>query len=110
MNLLSSDDTLADALLGHAKAEHEGLWRLPLHPPYKTLLRAEWGQIKNVGSREAGAATAALFLQHFVAEDKSWAHVDIAGNAFLEKSNRYYASGGTGEIVRTLASWIESLA
>ena len=34
--------------------------------------------IKNVGGRAAGATTAALFLQHFVTDDVTWAHLDVA--------------------------------
>jgi leucyl aminopeptidase len=80
---------------------------MPLHEPYKQQLKADWAQIKNVGGRDAGATIAALFLQHFV-EGVKWAHLDIAGSAFAEKANGFYAPGGTGQMVRSLASWLEA--
>jgi leucyl aminopeptidase len=106
--LFTESDDLANSLVAAADAAGEGLWRMPLHRPYKKLLRADWATIKNVGGREGGAITAALFLQHFV-DGKEWAHLDIAGPAFVEKENRHYAPGATGEMVRTLVGWFEGL-
>lgn len=106
--LFTDDDALATALSAASDANDEGMWRLPLHAPYKEMLKADWAQLKNVGGRDAGATTAALFLQHFV-DGKTWAHLDIAGSAFLEKGNSRYAAGATGEMVRSLSTWIEGL-
>ncbi len=84
---------------------------MPLHDPYNEMLKSDYAQIKNVGGRAAGATTAALFLQHFVAsEGPRWAHLDIAGPAFLDKPNARYASGGTGQMIRSLATWAASLS
>ena len=58
-----------------------------------------------------GAMAAAAFLQHFVTEDRNWAHLDIAGPAFNAKDA--YAevpSGGTGFAVRTLVALAQALA
>ncbi len=104
--LFTADKELADELLAAASDNQEGLWQLPLHAPYKSDLKAQWGQIKNVGGREAGATTAALFLQHFVTGAR-WAHLDIAGPAFLDKPKGFYDAGGTGSMVRSLSTWIE---
>jgi leucyl aminopeptidase len=108
--LFTAHDDLANELLAAADANREGLWRLPLHAPYKSMLKAEWATIKNVGSREAGATTAALYLQHFVKEGVPWAHLDVAGPTFIEKGNSRYAAGGTGEMVRSLTTWLEGRA
>ncbi|MEN0061012.1 MAG: leucyl aminopeptidase [Myxococcota bacterium] len=108
--LFTHDEGLAGELKAAADQTGEGLWRLPLHGPYKELLRSDYAQIKNVGSREAGATTAALFLEHFVGEGKRWAHLDIAGPAFLDKASSKYAPGGTGEMVRSLVSWAATQA
>ena len=104
--LFTAHEPLAAELLAAADAEQEGLWRLPLHPAYKEMLKAEWGTIKNVGGRAAGATTAALFLQHFVADGIPWAHLDVAGPAFLDKASPRYVAGATGEMVRSLTTWL----
>ena len=106
--LFSADDTLASTLLTHAADAGESFWRMPLPDHYREKLKADWGEIKNVGGREGGAITAALFLSEFVA-GAPWAHLDIAGPAFLEKPWRHLVSGGTGAGVATLARWVEAL-
>ncbi len=106
--LYTRSDELAATLTGHADAAGEGLWRMPLVDLYKDKLKAEWGDLKNVGGRAGGSITAALFLSEFTTVTR-WAHLDIAGPAFLESSLMHYAPGGTGTMVRTLARWAESV-
>lgn len=108
--MFTDDDALYGDLAQCAELESEGLWRLPLHQPYKKMLKSEWADIKNVGGRAAGATTAALFLQHFVTDDVTWAHLDVAGSAFNDKAHQFYAPGGTGQMVRTLTSWAKHRA
>lgn len=105
--LFTNADEVAEGLSSAAGASGEGLWRMPLPDFYKPLLKAEWGQIKNVGGRAAGSITAALFLSEFV-EDTPWAHIDIAGPGFLDKKFRHMVSGATGTMVETLYRWINS--
>ena len=107
--LFTGHDELAEALTSQATEAGEKLWRMPLDKNYNRMLKGTWGQIKNVGGREAGSTTAALFLQHFVREDVQWAHLDIAGTAFFDSANDPYAAGGTGQVVRTLVNWAASL-
>ena len=107
--MFTDNDELATALSAAADSAGEGIWRMPLHEPYKKMLKADWGQIKNVGKRDAGATTAALFLQHFVSGGAAWAHLDIAGAAFMDGNHGHYRSGATGQMVRTLVRWVEAL-
>ena len=107
--LFTASDELAAELHAAANEAGEGVWRLPLHADYKSLLKADWAQIKNVGGPSAGATTAALFLQYFVS-GPAWAHLDIAGSSFHDKGGNRYAAGATGEPVRTLVSWLEARA
>ena len=58
---------------------------MPLPDLYKSMLSAEWGDIKNVGGRAAGSITATLFLSEFVSNTK-WAHLDVAGSAFYDNA------------------------
>ena len=80
----------------------EGIWRMPLHSPYKSMIKAEWGTIKNVGGREAGSITAAQFLQRFIEGDTPWAHLDIAGTAMGSPASETNRSWGSGFGVRLL--------
>ncbi len=103
--MFTKDDSLRDALQSSAASAGENVWPMPLPDDYKSMLKAEWGDIKNVGGRSAGCITAALFLSEFVT-DTTWAHLDIAGPAFLDKAHKHMAAGGTGSMVPTLARWI----
>lgn len=86
----------------------ERVWQLPLPKIYKSLLKATWSDLKNVGGPTAGSITAGLFLSEFV-ENTKWAHVDIAGPAFLEANFEHFAQGGTGTMVESTLDLIASL-
>ena len=63
---------------------------------YRPLLKSDIADTKNVsGSRYGGAITAALFLAKFVGQGR-WAHIDIAGPAYVKKPADYGPAGGTG--------------
>ena len=106
--LYTRSDELNGQLQAAAASAHEGVWRMPLADLYKDKLKAEWGDLKNVGGRAGGSITAALFLSEFVTVDK-WCHLDIAGPAFMDSTLMHFVPGGTGTMVRTLTRWIERL-
>jgi leucyl aminopeptidase len=56
----------------------------------------------NSGGRPAGACTAAMFLKEFAGE-LPWAHLDIAGTAWVDEPKPFQSKGATGIAVRTLA-------
>jgi leucyl aminopeptidase len=99
--LLSTDDELAALLEECGRATGDLVWRLPLHPEYAEMIKAQYADIANTtGHRKAGAITAAHFLSRFVG-DTPWAHLDIAGAA--DDAGRPYApKGGSGFGVRLL--------
>ncbi|MEX0860532.1 MAG: leucyl aminopeptidase [Cucumibacter sp.] len=79
--LFSNNDELAGRLVKAGEASGDKLWRMPLSPAYDKLINSRFADIKNSSGRNAGASTAAQFLQRFV-KDVAWAHLDIAGTAF----------------------------
>jgi leucyl aminopeptidase len=74
----TEDEALAADLSRHAQAVGDPLWRLPLWKGYAEALDTEIADIKNDPDAwaQAGAVTAALFLQRF-APTGAWAHLDI---------------------------------
>jgi leucyl aminopeptidase len=107
--LFTRDDKLAGQLLKLSSETGEKMWRMPLDEDLKEDIKGVYADKQNVGkTRYGGAITAALFLENFVDEKKvkSWAHVDIAGPAFLEKEWKYYSPGATGQPVRTIVELI----
>ncbi|WP_420402688.1 leucyl aminopeptidase family protein [Nisaea sp.] len=97
--LFSNDDVLAADLLEAGLAEDDPLWRLPLHKPYKAMLKSPNADLSSTGSGPyAGAITAALFLEHFVSPGTRWAHVDLM--AWNLKSNPGRPEGGEAMGIR----------
>jgi leucyl aminopeptidase len=75
--LFANDETLAADFAAAADRSADPVWRLPLWAPYADMLKSDIADINNAGaSGFAGAITAALFLQRFVAEGTPWAHLD----------------------------------
>jgi leucyl aminopeptidase len=79
---------------------YERIAELPFWDDYKTLLKSDIAELKNVGGKNAGAITAGKFLEHFT--DYPFIHLDIAGPAFLETKDSYRGKNGTGVGVRLL--------
>ncbi len=107
--LFSNDDNLARSYLEAGDETGESFWRLPLNPELKDQLKSAIADLKHTGIRYGGAITAALFLQEFVGECR-WAHMDIAGPAFLERQHGIMPKGGTGFGVLTGVRFLESIA
>jgi leucyl aminopeptidase len=75
----TDDEMLAAELMTSAAEVHDPLWRLPLWRGYEPLLASAVADLTNAPNYPyAGAITAALFLNRFVAQAKSWVHFDIA--------------------------------
>ena len=97
----SNDDDLGLKIINCGEACCEKFWSMPLEEEYADALKDKFADLKNTGS-DAGAISAALFLQEFVPENTAWAHLDIAGTAFVSKSWKYTEYGATGFGVQTL--------
>lgn len=107
--VFSRDDDLANAIVAAGKKTHERAWRMPMPEDYQELLKSEIADMNNMSSsRYGGAITAALFLAEFAGKAR-WAHIDIAGPAYIKKSTSYCEAGGTGFGVRLFCELIENM-
>ncbi|MBE0658771.1 MAG: leucyl aminopeptidase [Bryobacteraceae bacterium] len=98
--LFVNNDELKESILAAAKTAGENFWQLPLDDDYNDYLKSPAADLPNIGGRWGGAVTAAKFLEAF-AESKPWAHLDIAGTAWLEEGKPFLAKGPSGLPVRT---------
>jgi len=106
---MTNDEALLERVKGAGDAAGERVWQLPLFDEYKELLDSEVADMKNVGGREAGSITAALFLREFI-EDTPWVHLDIAGVDQRDEVKGIFLKGSSGTGVRTLINLALSLA
>ena len=99
--LMSNDEELAGELAAAGNRADDRAWRLPIGDEYAELLKSNFADLANVGGREGGACTAATFLSKF-AKDLSWAHLDVAGTAWVGGSQK----GSTGRPVPLLVDFL----
>jgi leucyl aminopeptidase len=100
--------TIRDA--GEASGDHSWIW--PLHETYRRYIDSSFADMKNSSEyRQGSPILAARFLEEFVGEGP-WAHMDIAGTAYLERGrDDYYDRGGaTGYGVRLLSELAHRLS
>ncbi len=103
--IMGNDEDFIKRLIDVGSRNGEKYWQLPLWDEYFESLKSEIADMKNTGSRWGGASAAGVFLQKFV-KDVKWAHIDIAGTAFLEKPQKELIAGASGAGVRTLLNYI----
>ncbi len=110
--VMGNNDELYSKLEQASKKTNERIWKLPMFAEYDDEIKSDIADIKNLGtsgnSRNAGPITGAVFLKQFVNNIK-WAHLDIAGTAWLDKPRYYSPKMATGYGLRLLVQFIEDL-
>ncbi|MCC2658285.1 MAG: leucyl aminopeptidase [Panacagrimonas sp.] len=87
--LFSNTPALARALTTAGEQIGDRVWELPMWPEYDDHIKSECADIANIatkGGRDAGATIGAVFLHRFARKMK-WAHLDIAGTAWIGKKS-----------------------
>jgi leucyl aminopeptidase len=107
--VLGNDPPLVQALRAAGEQTGERLWELPLWAEYDQQIKSEVADVKNTGGRPAGTITAAAFLQRF-AKGLKWAHLDIAGTAWIEQARPCHPKGASGVGVRLLTAFLREQA
>jgi leucyl aminopeptidase len=102
--LFSNTPGLARALLNAGEQIGDRAWELPLWTEYEENIKSEFADIANIATKGegGGAIIGATFLHKFTKKMK-WAHLDIAGTAWLGKK-------GTGRPVPLLTQYLLNYA
>jgi leucyl aminopeptidase len=101
--IMSNDDDFRAEVHDAATSVGEQMWPMMLPPELRASMDSKIADIANIGDRMGGMQVAGLFLQDFVPEGVTWAHLDIAGPAYHESEPfGYTPKGGTGAAMRTL--------
>ncbi|MFJ3923824.1 leucyl aminopeptidase [Streptomyces sp. NPDC090022] len=109
--IMANDDAFRTSIHEIAEEVGEASWPMPLPADLRKGMDSPTADIANMGERMGGGLVAGLFLQEFVGEGITWAHLDIAGPAFHEGAPYGYTpKGGTGSAVRTLVRLAERTA
>lgn len=97
----TANDDLGKELEEVSEVSGDKVWCMPLEKEYNEQLDSIIADLKNCGDRYGGAITAALFLQHFVSKKKPFAHIDIAGPVWDDKT------GATGFGAKLVTEWVK---
>ncbi len=99
--VFANDATLARELVDCGVAADDRGWHMPLTEEYAESLKSNFADFANVGGREGGAITAAAYLGKFT-QGMRWAHLDIAGTAWLSGAQK----GATGRPLALLTEYL----
>jgi len=103
--VFSNSDPLARELLQAGEIAWDRAWHMPLWDDYQEMLKSNFADFPNIGTRAGGSITAACFLSRFT-KAYPWAHLDIAGTAWKSGAEK----GATGRPVALLAHFLEKRA
>ncbi len=99
--ILGNNQALVDSLIQAGETTYDRFWQMPLGEEWDEQLKSNFADMANIGGRAAGTITAAQFLARFI-EDTDWAHLDIAGTAWVSGSKK----GATGRPVAALVQYL----
>ena len=100
--LMGNNDELVQQILGAGLTADDRAWQLPLYDEYQEQLDSPFADIANIGGPKAGTITAGCFLSRFT-KNYHWAHLDIAGTAWISGGKD---KGATGRPVPMLTQYL----
>lgn len=99
--VMTNHEPLYRQLQAAGETQGDRVWEFPIWEEYQEQLDSNFADMANIGSRGAGSITAACFLARFT-KNYQWAHMDIAGTAWLSGK----AKGATGRPVPALMQFL----
>ena len=99
--IMGNDQTLVDDILAAGNRTYDRFWQLPQGEEWDEQLKSNFADMANIGGREGGTITAGQFLGRFT-KDIPWAHLDIAGTAWVSGKNK----GASGRPVPALVDYL----
>jgi len=106
--IMGNDEALQQELKKAGDLSYDRVWQFPFFEEYQSILDSEVADMNNIQTkgkgREAGAIAGGVFLNKFVNKAR-WAHIDIAGPAYLPEEIEYLSKYATGAGVRLLSYW-----
>lgn len=104
---LTNSEEFFEEFMGAAIETGEFVWRLPLTESDKKRIRkSDVADLNNSPGRDGHMIFGGGFVGEF-AEETPWIHLDIAGTSDADAPHVLGPKGGTGVMVRTLASLVE---
>ena len=104
--VFSNDEDVLFDLENASHLSGDLIWHMPMDDEYQTQIDSSIADIQNIGGKGAGAVTAACFLSRFIEEGQAWAHLDIAGTAWISGQDK----AATGRPVPLFMQYLKNSA
>ncbi|MFZ2553702.1 leucyl aminopeptidase [Psychrobacter sp. BF1] len=104
--VFSNDEDVLFALENASNQSGDLVWHMPMDDAYQSLIDSPIADVQNIGGKSAGATTAACFLLRFIEEGQAWAHLDIAGTAWISGAQK----AATGRPVPLFMQYLKNAA
>ena len=104
--VFSNDEDVLFDLENASHLSGDLIWHMPMDNEYQTQIDSSIADIQNIGGKGAGAVTAACFLSRFIEEGQAWAHLDIAGTAWISGQDK----AATGRPVPLFMQYLKNSA
>ncbi|MGP5135060.1 leucyl aminopeptidase [Psychrobacter cibarius] len=104
--VFSNDEDVLFDLENASNLSGDLIWHMPMDDEYQTQIDSPIADIQNIGGKGAGAVTAACFLSRFIEEGQAWAHLDIAGTAWISGQDK----AATGRPVPLFMQYLKNSA
>ncbi|WP_448213807.1 leucyl aminopeptidase family protein [Colwellia sp. MEBiC06753] len=102
----ATNDSTAQGITNAGLGNDDPVWRMPLHQPYKDMLKSDIADLVNCPTGPfGGAITAALYLQEFLPKDIDWCHFDIM--AFNTRALSGRPKGGEAFGIRAVFEYLK---
>jgi len=111
--IMGNSDEVKSMVVDAAKRSGELATSLDFNPYLKKTIKSEIADVCNISNtRYGGAITAGQFLSEFIDKEHTnkWAHIDIAGPAFVEHAWGENPHGASGAGVRMMVKLLENLS
>jgi leucyl aminopeptidase len=102
--VMGNNQVLVDEILKAGQSANDKAWQLPIWDEYQEQLDSPFADMQNIGGKGAGSITAACFLSRYT-KNYPWAHLDIAGTAWVSGGKN---KGATGRPVPLLLNYLLS--
>ena len=104
--VFSNDEDVLFDLENASHLSGDLIWHMPMDDEYQAQIDSSIADIQNIGGKGAGAVTAACFLSRFIEEGQAWAHLDIAGTAWISGQDK----AATGRPVPLFMQYLKNSA
>jgi len=108
--IMGNNNKYIQLMINSGLENNEKIWELPMWKEYIDMTKSNIADLKNnTYNSSASTIMAGAFLSNFIPKKCNWIHLDIAGTDSISNNNEMRYFGATGEIMRTVLTFLQKL-